>query len=143
MKDDKRVEDVFFETCTLRMRNLPPSTKSMLQLQISQLFFNAENPDLPPVAITPLPQPSSQTDLNTPVPFIKQQDDKVPSPSSNEYACLHLTQQPAAAQATYDNNGYRQLFSPAQIGQPTVEVVYADETSDIVATALSVAQNMQ
>ena len=55
MNEEKTVEDVFFETCVLRMKKLPPTTQSFIQLQISQLFVNAENPQLPPIPITPLP----------------------------------------------------------------------------------------
>ena len=52
---DRTAEDAFFESCSIRMRNLPPQSRSYLQLQISQLFFNAENPQLPPVQVTPKP----------------------------------------------------------------------------------------
>ena len=41
MNEEKTVEDVFFETCVLRMKKLPPTTQSFIQLQISQLFVNA------------------------------------------------------------------------------------------------------
>ena len=44
MNQEKTVEEVFFETCVLRMKKLP--SKSFMQLQISQLFVNAENPPL-------------------------------------------------------------------------------------------------
>ena len=56
-------EEAFFESCAFRMKRLPLQTRSFLQLQISQLFVNAENPGLPPVPITPLPslQPSAHT----------------------------------------------------------------------------------
>lgn len=53
MKDQ---EDVFFESCALRMKKMDPQTKSYLQLQISTLFCNAENQDRPPIPISPLPQ---------------------------------------------------------------------------------------
>lgn len=51
----KTAEDCFFEGCAIRIRKLNNDVKSLLQLQISQLFFNAENPKLSPQIITPLP----------------------------------------------------------------------------------------
>ncbi|KAK6978397.1 actin depolymerizing factor cofilin [Biomphalaria glabrata] len=47
---------IFFDSCTLRLEKLPARTQSFLQFQIAQLFFNAENPDLNPVPIMPLPE---------------------------------------------------------------------------------------
>lgn len=57
------VEESFFDSCVVRMKSLPQQTRSFLQFQISQLFFNAENRDMPPVPITPLPphQPCAHT----------------------------------------------------------------------------------
>ena len=55
MNQEKTAEEVFFETCILRMKKLPSTTQSFIQLQISQLFVNDENPQLPPIPITPLP----------------------------------------------------------------------------------------
>lgn len=52
-------EETFFKSCALRMMKLPPTTRSYLLLQIAQLFFNAENPDVTPVPIINLP--SKQT----------------------------------------------------------------------------------
>ncbi len=60
MNQEKTVEEVFFETCILRMKKLPSTTKSFVQLQISQLFINAENPHLPQIPITPLPTNMAQ-----------------------------------------------------------------------------------
>ena len=51
----KDADDVFYESCALRSKKLPATTRSFLQLQVSQLFFNAENPLMLPVQITPLP----------------------------------------------------------------------------------------
>ncbi|KAL5014359.1 hypothetical protein ScPMuIL_008629 [Solemya velum] len=55
-KTEKTAEDLFFESCALRMKKLPAATKSLLQLQISQLFYNAEiqtlQHDYQPVTIT-------------------------------------------------------------------------------------------
>ena len=64
IEEDNTVEDAFFQTCALRMKKLPAATKSYLQLQITQLFANAENPQLPPLPITPLPGHSPM--LHTP-----------------------------------------------------------------------------
>uniref|UniRef100_A0A2C9LG74 MADF domain-containing protein n=1 Tax=Biomphalaria glabrata TaxID=6526 RepID=A0A2C9LG74_BIOGL len=47
---------IFFDSCALRLEKLPARTQSFLQFQIAQLFFNAENPDLNPVPIMPLPE---------------------------------------------------------------------------------------
>ena len=58
-RSQKTPEDACFENCALRMKALPPQVKSFLQLQISQLFFNAENPNLQ-VPITPLPTTPQQ-----------------------------------------------------------------------------------
>ena len=55
MNQEKPVEEVFCETCVLRMKKLPSTTKSFIQLQISQQFVNAEDLQLPPIPITPLP----------------------------------------------------------------------------------------
>ncbi|KAI0223772.1 hypothetical protein LSAT2_025097 [Lamellibrachia satsuma] len=51
----KDADDVFYESCALRSKKLPATTQSFLQLQVSQLFFNAENPLMLPVQITPVP----------------------------------------------------------------------------------------
>ena len=55
MNQEKPVEEVFFETCVLRMKKLPSTTKSFIQLQISQEFVNVDNLPLPPIPIAPLP----------------------------------------------------------------------------------------
>ena len=55
MNQEKPVEEVFFKTCVLRMKKLPSTKKYFIQLQISQQFVNAENLQLPPIPITPLP----------------------------------------------------------------------------------------
>ncbi|XP_059173931.1 uncharacterized protein LOC131954339 isoform X2 [Physella acuta] len=51
----KSAARAFFESCAMRMEKLPVRCQSYLQLQVSQLFFNAENPDVPPVDIIPIP----------------------------------------------------------------------------------------
>ena len=48
-------EDAFFECCAIRSQKLSPTIRSYIQLQITQIFLNAENTNLPPVPITPLP----------------------------------------------------------------------------------------
>ena len=48
-------EGLFFEHCAKRMKSLQDNVKGALQIQIQQLFFNAENPDAPPLPIMPLP----------------------------------------------------------------------------------------
>ena len=58
----KTAEDLFFDSCALRMQKLSPAKKSLLQLQISQLFYNAENPDVFPVALTTNESHRIQTD---------------------------------------------------------------------------------
>ena len=43
-------EGLFFEHCAKRMKSLQDNVKGALQIQIQQLFFNAENPDAPPTS---------------------------------------------------------------------------------------------
>ena len=62
-KEPKSPEEVFFDSCALKIKQLPQQTRSFLQLQISQLFFNAENPNIHPVPITPLPSAPIQPSL--------------------------------------------------------------------------------
>ncbi|XP_076434846.1 uncharacterized protein LOC143274803 [Babylonia areolata] len=68
--DDPDGDEAFFLSCSRRIRKFPAQARSFLKLQISQLFFNAENPTLPPLPITPLPpaptaQPSTTTCTET------------------------------------------------------------------------------
>ena len=69
-------DDMFFDSCALRCKKLPATTRSFLQLQVSQLFFNAENPHMPQVQITPLPPPQPATQpfcvLEHPQPYVDQ-----------------------------------------------------------------------
>ncbi|XP_022093072.1 uncharacterized protein LOC110980566 [Acanthaster planci] len=51
----KDEDEMFFEIYARRLKQLPPHLKSVVQFQIAQLFFNAENPHLPQQAIMPLP----------------------------------------------------------------------------------------
>lgn len=54
-------DELFFQSCTQRMKLLKPSLRSYLKMQISQLFFNAENPDAEPLPIMPLPPQMATT----------------------------------------------------------------------------------
>ena len=60
---EKSETDYFFESCSTRIKKFPPSTQSYLQLQIQQLFLNAEHPQLTPVPITPLPSHSMMAEI--------------------------------------------------------------------------------
>ena len=53
-------ENLFFSSCAERMKKLPGNIKNVLQIQIQQLFYNAESTDGSQMAIMPLPheQPS-------------------------------------------------------------------------------------
>ena len=56
---------LLFNQYAIRLEKLPKEIQNFVQLQISQIFFKAENPNFPPVAIAPLPRqkffpPSSQ-----------------------------------------------------------------------------------
>ena len=44
----KSPEDAFFESCALRVKQLPSHIRSIIQVQVQQLLYNAENPHLPP-----------------------------------------------------------------------------------------------
>ena len=59
-KVDNQVErnsvDLFFEFCSMRVKCLPPGMRSVVQMQIQQVLFNAENPGLPQQQIMSLPQ---------------------------------------------------------------------------------------
>ena len=46
--------ELFLDSAGKRITNLPQKTQSLVQLQISQIIFNAENPGMP-VPITSLP----------------------------------------------------------------------------------------
>ena len=54
LNEKRSVADAYFESCALRMEKLPQEMQSFVQLQISQIFINAENPTLQ-LPITPLP----------------------------------------------------------------------------------------
>lgn len=44
-----------FSSFALRLKKLPESIRSIVSLQISQISYNAENRDMMPIPITPLP----------------------------------------------------------------------------------------
>lgn len=54
-------DELFFQSCSERIKRLCPQFRSCLKMQISQLFFNAENPDLIQVPIMPLPSQLTAT----------------------------------------------------------------------------------
>ena len=64
MNQEKTVKEVYFEICVLQMKKLQSTTKSFIQLQISQLFVNAENPQLPQIPTTTLPRNMPQIDAH-------------------------------------------------------------------------------
>lgn len=57
----KTPEDAFFESCAMRVKCLPPTVRSIIQMQVQQLLYNAENPMLPQQVLVSLvhgaPQP--------------------------------------------------------------------------------------
>ncbi|XP_041373581.1 uncharacterized protein LOC121386666 [Gigantopelta aegis] len=79
----KSGEDVFLESCMIRMRKLPEHIKSILLLQISQLFYNAENPKLPHRQITPLPYESGRPQQVVPVSIDTSSTQYYHSPPTN------------------------------------------------------------
>ncbi|XP_005094965.1 uncharacterized protein LOC101850874 isoform X2 [Aplysia californica] len=74
-------DEAFFKSCSRRMKKLTPQARSFLKLQISQLFFNAENPTLPPMSITPLMhtfQPTTATPTGSYTNVIHQHTNILP-----------------------------------------------------------------
>ena len=51
----KGPDDLLFASYAARLGKLPAQIQTYVKLQLSQLFFNAENRDAPPIPITPLP----------------------------------------------------------------------------------------
>lgn len=43
-KVEKHPVDVFFEFCAMRVKNLPQKLQSVVEMQVQQILFNAENP---------------------------------------------------------------------------------------------------
>ncbi|XP_025093733.1 uncharacterized protein LOC112563697 isoform X3 [Pomacea canaliculata] len=81
-------EDAFFKSCALRAKKLPFQTRSFLQLQITQLFVNAENPELPPIPITPLPSHQHFRDSSTVASDIPLQQRPAEGPACTYIMCL-------------------------------------------------------
>lgn len=54
-------EDLYFKACAETIRKLSPDTSTLLMLQISELFYNAQNPRRQ-VAVTPFPCPTDPED---------------------------------------------------------------------------------
>ena len=52
----KDATDLLFENLAMRMKMLPVDTQSFVQIQLAQIFFNAENRNLEPMPVTPLPR---------------------------------------------------------------------------------------
>ena len=81
MTKSKNSSALLFNQYAIRLEKLPKEVQNFVQLQISQIFFNAENPNFPPVAIAPLPRqkifpppsqlqfPPSQTSFYQPLQF--------------------------------------------------------------------------
>lgn len=77
-------EQLFFDHCAERMMELPPKIRSTLQMQIMQLFYNAENVDEGiSVPLVPLhPQPQMQVGNFQPcnyTPSLTSSDDSRPT----------------------------------------------------------------
>ena len=47
--------DLFFEHCAQRVKALDGTVQGVVQIQVQQLLFNAENPHMPAAPIMPLP----------------------------------------------------------------------------------------
>ena len=60
-KKERSAQQLLFDSYAFRTEKLPIHIQSLLQLQLSQLFFNAENPNMPQVPITPLVQQPAAT----------------------------------------------------------------------------------
>ena len=54
---------LLFDSYAERMRKFPEHIQTFVKLQMSQIFFNAENPRGPFITITPLPQPQAYSDF--------------------------------------------------------------------------------
>lgn len=60
-KEPEDPEDLFYKNLAIRAKALPPSIRSYVHLQCSQIFFNAENPNNEQIAVMPLPRPSPES----------------------------------------------------------------------------------
>ncbi|XP_064617230.1 uncharacterized protein LOC135481321 [Liolophura sinensis] len=71
----KDEDESFLQSFYYRLKNLPKDIKGVVQLQMAQIFFNAENTHLPPQPIMPLPRQyaqSSHTHTNPPLPVYRE-----------------------------------------------------------------------
>ena len=59
--------NLFFEHCADRMTKIPDDVRGILEIQIQQLSYNAQNRLAPPLQIMPLPP--AQIQIQPPVPF--------------------------------------------------------------------------
>lgn len=133
MKEEKTVEDVFFETCVLRMKKLPATMQSFLQLQISQLFLNAENPQLPQLPITPLPLPPHQPQMN----YFGSSAAQGQSDSRGGFFPQDGPPNPNT------QHGSGAIYSTGQVNNSAQDMVYHQGTGDIVSNAINIANMMQ
>ena len=53
------------------MKNLPKEVQAFIQLQMSQIFFNAENPNAPHITVTVLPRHNPAQSLAQNVPYVE------------------------------------------------------------------------
>ena len=67
MTADPELEEHYFRSCAARIKKLSPSKASFLQIQITQLFYNAEHP-FKQIPVTPFPLPSPPPERRTPHP---------------------------------------------------------------------------
>ena len=144
MNQEKTVEDVFFETCVLRMKKLPPTTQSFIQLQISQLFVNAENPQLPPIQITPLPTNMPQSNAYC-GPSASQGGNNAQNAFVYNNEPVRRNTQAGYGTNPTDNDPLARHFR-SEFGVSSAEgVAYTQgcgESGDIVSSALNIANIM-
>ena len=119
----KTAEDVFFESCALRIKKLPPSVRSFLQLQISQLFINAENPQLQ-IPITPLPATQQQ-------PQQQQHDD-----SQVQLGC----NTPAPTQNAHCESQVYVQYGSSPVSE---QGIMYTPTPQIISTAMAIANDLE
>ena len=130
IKEQRAVEDVFFETCALRMKKLPATMKSFLQLQITQLFLNAENPQLPQIPITPLPTQQPQINAYC-----------GPSAAHGSHPQGGFFEQNESLNPN-TQSGLNVIYSTAQVNNSTQGIVHDKGSGDLVCTALNLANMM-
>lgn len=117
----KTVEECFFDTCVLRMQKLPEATRSLLQLQISQIFFNAENPNLTPVSLT----------NQQPQQFYQ-------SNQMHQYSNNAIQYQPVPSPTFHQNNQSDNHAQYEELPGPSSQC----QNTNIIAQAMNIANNM-